>query len=80
MFDFLLSLSVVTDVLDIIGEVGPGVIGIFADTITAAVDIFYTGTPTPALTIPGVLGVVGLGWAIARKMFGFLRSLFAMRG
>ncbi|NLD49041.1 MAG: hypothetical protein GX660_17930 [Clostridiaceae bacterium] len=72
-------LSIVTDVIQVIGEVGPAVVGIFADTVTATVDIFYDSTTT-ALTVPGTLGVVGLGWMLANKMFQWVRGLFKLRG
>ena len=79
LLQLFINLSIVTDIIDVIGDVGPAVVGVFADTVTATVGIFYDSV-TPGLTVPGTLGVVGLGWMLANKMFQWVRGLFKMRG
>lgn len=73
-------LSVATDILNGITEYVTGIVDLLIDAFNEIVGLFYTTTPTPALTVFGWLGLFSIAYAlVTRVAIPFVRGFFVKR-
>lgn len=85
MFNFLsvLVLSMVTDLMDTLGEVGSGIGDLFGQIVEAVGQFFYTpgAAETPgSFTIVGILTIAAVVISLSLWVLRLILRLFKLRG
>ena len=70
-------MSVVTDLLSIVGAWITGVFGWITDAFTGVLEIFYTTGENGGFTVLGVLLLLGLAMSLVFFALRYIRSLIA---
>ncbi len=70
-------MSVVTDLLQIVGEWITGVFGWITDAFTGVLEIFYTTGEDGGFTVLGTLLLLGLAMSLVFFALKYIRSLIA---
>lgn len=69
----------IAEIFNTAGGAITGMTGLIGDGVTGIVSLFWDATASK-LTIPGTLGVVGLGIGVFYFAFRWVRSLMKARG